>query len=115
MHVDELADDRETEADAAVGSCRRTITLAKAFEDVREKLRPDADACVPHDDADVSIVAFDVHVDATAWRGELDRVRHQFQTICCTRPASARMRFPPGSVDVTSLSPWFLPPAAANP
>src|SRR5207247_2379650 len=77
VQLDEMAHDREAEAEAAVATRARALRLAKAIEDVRQELRTDAGARVRHDDACLARPGFEHHVDATArWR-ELDRVRQE--------------------------------------
>ena len=74
MRLDELADDGEAEAEAAVRAGGGAVGLAKALEDVGLEVRGDADARVRDRDLDRGRVALDEHLDAAAPGRELDRV-----------------------------------------
>ena len=77
MHLDEMPDDREPEAEAAGLARRSGIRLAKALEDVRQEIGADADAGVADDDLDVRVDALEPHLDPAALRRELDGVGQQ--------------------------------------
>src|SRR5690606_8144753 len=69
--------DRQPEPEPAESSSDRGVALLEPIEDVRQQLRPDADARVL--DRDLGFGAEVPHADAdrAALRGELDRVPEQ--------------------------------------
>ncbi len=75
MQLDQFADQREAETETLLGSIARPFSLAEALEHVRQELRGDPAAGIP--DRDVHFVrhATDRDPDASARRGELDRVQ----------------------------------------
>ncbi len=77
MKLDEVADDRETEADAAVRARRAAVRLAKALEDVRQEIGRDADARIADDDFDVRVDALDADLHDPLFRCELHGVRNE--------------------------------------
>src|SRR5258705_12012543 len=77
MKLDEVADDRETEADAAVRAGRAAVRLAKALEDVRQEIGRDADARIADDDFDVRVDALDADLHDPLFRCELHGGRNE--------------------------------------
>ena len=77
VQLDEMAHDREAEAEAAILTRARALRLAEAIEDVRQELHTDAGARVRNDDARLAWPRLEGHVDAAARRRELDRVRQE--------------------------------------
>ena len=77
MELDELLDDGEAQAEAAVHARRRGVLLPEALEHVREKIGPDADAGVRHADLDVGVDALEPDLHPPAAGRELDGVRQQ--------------------------------------
>ena len=75
MQFDKVADDGETQTEAAVLARRGAVALPEAFKDVRQKIGRDACAVVRDDDLDLSVDARELHCDAPAIGRELDRVR----------------------------------------
>lgn len=74
VEFDELHDDRETEAEAAVLARGGGVGLAKAFENVGQKIGGDAGAVVLHAEEDVGRPVIEEDVDLAADGRELDRV-----------------------------------------
>src|SRR5258707_894048 len=57
VELDDVADDREAEAQSAVHARRRVVGLPEAFEDVRQELRFDALAGVRDGELDMRVDA----------------------------------------------------------
>src|SRR5262249_26986862 len=77
MQLDQVFDESQAEAEAAVPSSARRVGLAEAVKDVWQEIRADAFARVAHGDANVWVHALQLRFDATALRRELDRVGEQ--------------------------------------
>ena len=77
VHLDEVADQGQPQAQAAVGARRRAVRLAEPVEHVGQELRRDPDAGVrrPAGRPDRP-PRTEAHVDAPGRGRELDRVRH---------------------------------------
>ena len=52
-------------------SCRRSIGLPKAVEDIRQEFRADANACIAYRNLDVRVVALDLNADSPSSRRKL--------------------------------------------
>src|SRR5205814_1082510 len=74
VELDEVADDREAEAQAAERPRARRVGLPEAFEEVGEELGRDAPARVANGQLEVGVHALQPDVDAPALGRELDRV-----------------------------------------
>ena len=89
VQFDEVLDDRQAEAEAAVVARGGGVGLAEAVEDVGQELGGDALAGVAHGD-------FDVRIDALEQRPRrwpplgvnLMALESRFQTTCCSRAGS---------------------------
>src|SRR5881396_3163129 len=77
MRVNQLADDREPEAEAAMAPRAGAVPLAERFEDVRQQRWRDSLARVAHDEAQGVVGAFELHLYSPAGWRELDRIRDQ--------------------------------------
>ena len=77
MRFDEMAADRQPEAEPAVRPRERAVGLAEALEEVGQELRRDAFPGVADADLDLRVDALQPHLDAAAAGRELDRVRQQ--------------------------------------
>jgi len=75
VRFDQVASDRQSETEATVATDRAAVRLTEAIEDIRKKLRRDADARVLHLDDDGLVLIRAAHVDASAGGSELHRVR----------------------------------------
>ena len=89
VQLDEVPDDRQAEAEAAVRARRAGGALAEALEDVRQKRGVDAGAGVAHDDLErcrrARATATSIRPPLGVKRTALDS---RFQITCCRRPAS---------------------------
>jgi hypothetical protein len=90
MHFDKMPDDRKSEPQSHMTSRDGTISLPKEVEHVRQKLRADALTRVPHDEANLPVLALQGNRDLPIARSELDRVGekipyHLLQPIGITR------------------------------
>ena len=74
VELDEVADDREAEAQAAERPRARRVGLPEALEEVGEELGRDAPARVANGQLEVGVHALQPDVDAPALGRELDRV-----------------------------------------
>src|SRR5262249_29380705 len=74
MQLDQVFDESQAEAEAAVPSGARRVGLVEAFKDIGHEITADAFARVAHADANVWVHALQPHFDATSLRRELDRV-----------------------------------------
>src|SRR5215213_2189546 len=72
-----MAHDRESEPEPAMSARSRAIRLAKALEDMRQKLRRDARPRVAHLDLHVSFILADTNTDRSSDRRELRSIRQQ--------------------------------------
>src|ERR1043165_9713516 len=72
-----MPDDREAESQPAKTSRRRTVSLTKAIEYARQKLRIDSLTRVLHGHTRVRSVLVDTHRDLSTMRRELHRIRQQ--------------------------------------
>ena len=77
VQLDDVADDREAEAQAAVRPPGRGVALPEALEDVWEEGGRDALARVAHRELDVRVGGRELHLDAPVLGRELDRVREE--------------------------------------
>ena len=77
VHLDELLDDGEPQAQAAVPPRRAGVGLAEAVEDVREELGLDAHAGVDDADLDVRVDPLQEHLHLAALGRELHGVGEQ--------------------------------------
>ena len=77
VQLDDVADDRQAQAEAAGLARRAGVGLAEPLEHERQELRLNADAGVADDDLDVRVDALEPHLHAAALRRELDGVRQQ--------------------------------------
>src|SRR5215510_15856340 len=68
MQLDQVFDESQAEAEAAVPSSARRVGLAEAVKDVWQEIRADAFARVAHGDANVWVHALQLRFDATALR-----------------------------------------------
>ena len=53
MQSDQVADDRQTEAQAFVLACQRPVRLPEPFKHERQKILANSFACVAHDNLDL--------------------------------------------------------------
>ena len=77
MAFDEIADDGQAEAEAAVRARRGSVGLAERLENMREKIARDSAAGIGHDQANRGRRVLQLHRHLAARRRELDRVRQQ--------------------------------------
>src|SRR5262245_25671966 len=77
MHLDDVSDDGQADAQAAILARGRAVGLAKPIEDVRQKSGIDAYAGVRERDLDLALDAPEARFDAPAFIRELDGVREQ--------------------------------------
>src|SRR5262245_58941512 len=77
MQLDQVFDERQAEAEAAVPFGARGVGLSEAVKDIWQEIRPDAFARVAHGDANVRVHALQARFDAASLRGELDGVGEQ--------------------------------------
>src|SRR5262249_41275312 len=77
MHLDDVTRDGQAETQTAVFPRGRAVGLAETLEDVRQKLRLDADAGIADRDLDLAFDAPKPRFDAPAFIRELDGVREQ--------------------------------------
>src|SRR5689334_6982634 len=77
MHLRERVGNREPQTETTMPSRRRAICLAKTIEDVRQKLRYDADTRVNNRKLRVCAVELSGDAHLPAGFGELDRVRNE--------------------------------------
>src|SRR5439155_4875166 len=77
VQLDDLAEDREAEAQAAVRPPGRGVGLPEALEDAWEEGGRDALARVAHRELDVRVGGRELHLDAPVLGRELDRVREE--------------------------------------
>ncbi len=77
VQLDDVAHDREPDAEPAVRARGRRVVLAEALEDVRQKVRVDTGAGVVHDQLQVRVDSSENDVHASAFGRELDGVREQ--------------------------------------
>ena len=64
MHFDEVAHDRQAEAEAAGLARRSGVGLPEPIEHERQEILADADAGVADDDLDVRVDALEPHLHA---------------------------------------------------
>ena len=104
VQLDEIAHDREAEAEAAVAPRAAGVLLAEPLEDVRQEFGGDADAGVgrrristlaPARASARTPTCPPCGVNLTAFES-------RFQTICCSRSGSARIELRPGSIAMSS-------------
>src|SRR5439155_25647875 len=77
MQVNQLTDECEPEAEAAMAARAGAVPLAERFEDVRQQLWRDSLARIAHDEPHGVVAAFESHLYSPArWR-ELDRILDQ--------------------------------------
>ena len=74
VQLDQVSNDRETDAQTAMLTRGTRFTLAEAIEHVGQKLGIDAAARIAHDDFHLRFQLFETHLDAPAAGGELDGV-----------------------------------------
>src|SRR5262249_38050563 len=74
MRLDDLANDRQTEPEPARRAEQLSVALAEAIEDLGQEVRRDALARIAEDPPRLPGIAGYAHGDASAVRGELDRV-----------------------------------------
>src|SRR5439155_4173541 len=77
VQVDQVPDDREPEAEAAMGAGASALRLSEAIEDVGQEFRTDPHPRVLDGDLGVAVGALETDFDTTLPRRELDRVRQQ--------------------------------------
>ena len=77
VHLDQILDDCQAEAQPAVVTRRRCVTLAEALEDVRQDVGGNALTRVAHVDLHVAVDLAQHDLDAAAARRELDGVAQQ--------------------------------------
>ena len=77
MHVGEPRDEREANAQAALGTIERRVRLHEEVEDARQHVGADADARVPHADDRVWTLALDGDGDTASRRRVLRGVAQQ--------------------------------------
>ncbi len=77
MQLDDMTHDCQSQAHPGMGACAAAVCLPKAVEHVGQELRRDADACVRDLNANLCLGLFQLHIDTTAGRCELDRVGQQ--------------------------------------
>ena len=77
MHLDELLDHGQADAQPALGAGQRAVALGEQVEDAREQIGPDADAGVADADHGVALVEAGVKLDPAAGLGVLGRVVQQ--------------------------------------
>ena len=77
VHLDELLDHGQPDAQPPLGPGRRTVPLGEQVEDAREQVGPDADARVGHPDDRVARLPRGLHLDPAARLGVLGRVVEQ--------------------------------------
>ena len=77
MQLDQVLDERQTKAEAALPFSARRVGLSEAFKDIGQEIGADTFACITHGDANVRGYALKAHFDAASLRGELDRVGEQ--------------------------------------
>src|SRR5215468_8540496 len=77
MQLDQVFDERQAEAEAAIPFGARCVGLSEAVKDIGQEIRADAFPRVAHCNANVWVYALKAHFDATSLRGELDRVGEQ--------------------------------------
>ena len=77
MQFDEVAHDREAEAEPIVSPRLGRVLLAEAVEDVGQKLPMDALAGIVDDDAHLGFAPLQSHLDRASRGCELDRVDEQ--------------------------------------
>jgi hypothetical protein len=77
VHLDELARDREADAETACPASRAAVGLAEALEDVRQKTGDDPASRVGDAQYDLGIRSRQGDLDASVGGRELDRVREQ--------------------------------------
>ena len=80
VQLDEVADDGEAEAEAAVAPGDGRVGLAEAVEDVREELGRDSLAGVGDRDLRLAVGPLEPHLHPAAGGGELDGVRRAGST-----------------------------------
>ena len=74
VQLDDVADDGQADAQAAVMSGAGGVSLAETIEDIGEELRIDADAVVGDFDLDIAALAGEADLDLAAAVGEFDGV-----------------------------------------
>src|SRR5262245_15505734 len=77
MHLDHVTDDRQSEAQSAVLTCRRAVRLPKSIEDIRQELRINAHAGIRDRNFDVATGSTQPCVHASSLACELHRVGKQ--------------------------------------
>ena len=77
MHLDELLDHGQADAQPALGAGQRAVALGEQVEDAREQIGRDADAGVADADDGVALVEAGVQLDPAARLGVLGRVVEQ--------------------------------------
>jgi len=112
VELDEVADDREAETQAAERPRDGSIGLPEALEEVGEEFGPDALARVANRQLEVGVHALEHDVDAPALGGELDRVGEEIPHHCCSRSGSPWIRSIRGSSLVSTR--MFLALAAGR-
>lgn len=75
MAFDDIADDRQSDSQSSVHSCRKTSCLPETFENMRQEFSTDSNAGVTYTDVRPSRRVFQPHLDCTALAGELDGIR----------------------------------------
>src|SRR5438874_3763349 len=77
MQLDEMAGNRQAEAETAMLARERAVALPELVEDVGEKRSRDPDAAVGDLDHAMLLPTRDVDGDGPPVRSELHRIRHQ--------------------------------------
>src|SRR5439155_755259 len=77
VHLDQLANDPEPDAEAAMHPRGRAVGLAKGLEDMRQEALGDALARIRDRDAGGRLLRLQPHRHPAALRRELDRIRQE--------------------------------------
>ena len=113
VHLDELLDDGQPQAEPGVPPRGRSVGLAEAVEDVGQEFGLDADAGVDDADLDMRVDPLQQDLDLPPLGVNLTALASRFQTTCCRRAAIAGDRSRRGNRAPCGCgSPWRWRPAA---
>jgi len=72
MHFDHVTDDRQTEAQSAVLTCRRAIRLPEPIEDIGQELRINAHPSIRDGNLDLTVRPAELCLNTPSLVSELD-------------------------------------------
>ena len=88
MYFHQVPRDREPKSEPSVLASRSTVGLTKSIEDIRQKLFINALPGIRNRDFNRAARSRHLHAHAPATLRKLHRIRHEFQTTCCSLFAS---------------------------